>query len=111
MPVGDLYHVEDHSRVNLECLGSGNLHWTSSNHLEIPQDMLGDVYQFYDVYQSYDHTRDALALVIQNFTSISVGTYACMTNLTDSLGAPISLPLFITNGELINDRTLDYCLL
>ena len=91
---GGLHRVEDHSIVFVECLGTGNLQWTSSTGFEISQDRSDDIYQ------SYDHTRDALALVIENFTSIYVATYTCATDLVDVYTGPIiPYPLLVTNGE------------
>ena len=90
-PVNDLYSVENEARVRLECSGTGILQWTSSTGLEIPPDRSGDIYQ------SYDHIRDALALVIQNFTSVTIATYTCMIDLTDAHNMSISISVLITN--------------
>ena len=90
-PVNDLYSVENEARVRLECYGTGNLQWTSSTGLEIPLAGSGDIYQ------SYDHTRDALALVIQNFTSTTIATYTCVTDLIDAHNTPISISVLITS--------------
>ena len=95
--VGGLHHVEEHSEVVVECLGTGNLYWTSSTGFEISQNWSDDIYQ------SYDHTRDALALVFHNFTSNYVATYTCTTDLVNVYTAgPISHSLLITNGEVDN---------
>ena len=84
------------SHIRLECFGTGNLQWTSSTGLEIPSDRSGDIYQ------SYDHTRDALALVIQNFTISNTAVYTCVSDLTDVFNSnPISLSLFLTNCECV----------
>ena len=90
-PVSDLYSIENEARVRLECLGSGTLQWSSSTGLQIPSDQSGNIYQ------TNDHTRDALALVIQNFTSDSIATYTCMTNLTDAHNNPVTATVLITS--------------
>lgn len=77
--VNDLHFVPEQSTVSLECLGSGSLVWTSSTGLEIPFD------ESNNIYQSYNETRDALTLVISNFTNSTTATYTCMANLTDSI--------------------------
>ena len=89
--VNDLYFVEDESNVRLECYGTGSLQWTSSTGLEIPLASSGNIYQ------SYDPTRDALSLVIQNFTNITTATYTCMTNLTDAQNNPITVSVLVTS--------------
>ena len=89
--VNDLYFVEDQSSVRLECFGSGNLQWNSSTGLEIPVATSGNIYQ------SYDSTRDALSLVIRNFTSITTSTYTCITDLTDTLNSPITEAVLVTS--------------
>ena len=95
-PVNDLYFVEDESGVHLMCFGTGNLEWTSSSGLEIPSGESGNIYQ------SYDHTRDALTLMIQNFTSTTTATYTCMTDLTDAHNDPITVSVLITTLSLIH---------
>ena len=90
-PVSDLYSVENEAHVRLECLGSGTLQWSSSTGLQIQSDGSGNIYQ------SYDHTRDALTLVIQNFTSVTRATYTCMTNLTNAHNSPITTSVLITS--------------
>ena len=89
--VTDLYSVENEARVRLECFGTGSLQWSSSTGLQIPSDQSGNIYQ------AYDHTRDALALVIQNFTSVTIATYTCMSNLTDAHNSPITTSVLITS--------------
>ena len=91
-PISDLYPVENEISVRLECRGTGTLQWSSSTTgLQIPSDSSSNVHQ------AYDHTRDALALVIQNFTSITTATYTCMTNLTDAHNSPITTSILITS--------------
>ena len=91
-PISDLYSVQSEASVRLECRGTGTLQWSSSiTGLQIPSDSSGNVYQ------AYDHTRDALALVIQNFTSITTATYTCMTNLTEAHNSPITSSILITS--------------
>ena len=88
--------MEEETRVRLECFGTGILQWTSSTGLEIPSDMSGNVYQ------SYDHTRDALALVIRNFTTINTAVYTCASDLDNVLNnGPVLLSLLITNCECV----------
>ena len=89
--VSDLYSVENEARVRLECFGTGSLQWSSSTGLQILSDQSGNIYQ------TYDHTRDALALVIQNFTSVTIATYTCMSNLTDAHNSPITTSVLITS--------------
>ena len=89
--VSDLYSVENEAQVRLECLGTGTLQWSSSTGSQIWSDESGNIYQ------SYDHTRDALTLVIQNFTSVNIATYTCMTNLTDAHNSPITASVLITS--------------
>ena len=89
--ISDLYSVENEARVRLECLGTGTLQWSSSTGSQILSDQSGNIYQ------TNDHTRDALALVIQNFTSDSIATYACMTDLTDAHNNPITASVLITS--------------
>ena len=89
----DLYFVEDESRVSLECFGTGILRWNSSTDLEISLNRSADVYL------SYDHTRDALALVIQNFTTSYTAVYTCTSDLTVLGGSPLSSSLLITSCE------------
>ena len=92
----DLYFVEDQLRVRLECFGTGNLQWSSSTGLEISLNRSGDIYW------SYDHTRDALALVIQNFTASYTAVYTCTSDLTVFDSDPLSLSLLITSCECAN---------
>ena len=89
--VTDLYSVENEASIRLECFGTGSLQWSSSTGLQIPSDQSGNIYQI------YDHTRDALALVIQNFTSVTIATYTCMSNLTDAHNSPITTSVLITS--------------
>ena len=89
-PVNDLYFIENEARVRLECFGTGNLQWSSSTGLQILSDMSGNIHQ------SYDHARDALTLVIQNFTSVTI-TYTCMTDLTDAHNSPITVSVLIAS--------------
>lgn len=89
--VEDLHFAEEGSSVRLECLGTGNLKWRSSSGLDISSSDLENVYQ------SYDPTRDALTLVIVNFTSINTATYTCMTNLNDAHNTPLEISIFITS--------------
>ena len=91
---GGLLRVEDLSQVAVECLGTGNLEWTSSTGFEISQD------ESDDVHQSYDPTRDALSLVIRNFTDFYAATYTCRTDLVDGYGRSISRSWLITSGEV-----------
>ena len=91
-PVSDLYSVESEASVRLECRGIGNLLWSSSTGLQIPSDQSSNIYQAYD-----HHTRDTLTLVIQNFTSIAIATYTCMTNLTDARNSPITSSILISS--------------
>ena len=91
MMVEDIYFVDDESSVRLECFGSGNLEWSSSIDSEITTSVLENVYQ------SYDHTRDALALVIRNFTNITTAMYTCMTDLNDTHNRPITISILITS--------------
>ena len=91
--ISGLYSVGNEARVRLECLGTGNLQWTSSTGFQIWSDQSGNIYQ------AYDHTRDALALVIQNFTSVTIDTYTCMTNLADVSNMPITSSVLITSGK------------
>ena len=90
-PVNDLYFVKNEARIRLECFGTGNLQWSSSTGLQVLSDTSGNIYQL------YDHTRDALTLVIQNFTNIAIATYTCMTNLTDAHNSPITVSILITS--------------
>ncbi len=96
-PINDLYFVENEASVRLECRGTGNLQWSRSSstgvNLQIPSD------QSNNTYQTYDHTRDALALVIRNFSSITIATYTCTTNLTDAHNSPITTSILITSCE------------
>ena len=94
LAVSDLYSVENGARLRLECFGTGNLQWTSSTGLEISSDESGNIYR------SYDHTRDALTLVIQNFTNDTIATYTCMTDVTDVNGSPITISVLITSCKL-----------
>ena len=95
-PVSDLHFVEDLSRVQLECFGTGNLQWSSSTGLEISSN------QSDDIYWSYDHTRDALTLVIQNFTASYAAVYTCTSDLTNVLSMRSdSLSLLITSCECV----------
>ena len=91
-PISDLYSVQSEASVRLECRGTGTLQWNSSTGLQIPSDTSSNVHQAY-----YDHTRDALALVIQNFTSITTATYTCTTTLTDAHNSPITSSILITS--------------
>lgn len=93
--ITDLYYIDELSEVNLECFGTGNLEWTSSNGLEIPRDESSSIHQL------YDHTRDALSVDILNFTSINNAVYTCKTDLTDAYERPISLSLLVTNCRLM----------
>ena len=95
-PISDLHFVEDQSRVRLECFGTGNLQWSSSTGLEISSNQSGDIYW------SYDHTRDALALVIQNFTTNYTAVYTCTSDLTNVLGSKLPLSLLITSCECVD---------
>ena len=102
----DLYYAKEFSQVNLECFGSGNLEWTSSTGFDIPLDELGEIHQ------SYDHTRDALSLVIANFTSDHTAVYTCTTDLTDDYDRQIALSILITNCELMpNEWTINFLLI
>ena len=89
----DLYFVEDESRVSLECFGTGSLWWNSSTGLEISLNRSADIYW------SPDHTRDALALVIQNFTTSYTAVFTCTSDLTVLGGGPLSSSLLITSCE------------
>ena len=89
-PISDLYPVENEISVRLECRGTGTLQWNSSTGL-LPSDPSSNVYQ------TYDHTRDARALVIQNFTSIVRAMYTCTTTLTDAHNSPITTSILITS--------------
>ena len=89
--VNDLYKVNDGSRVMLECFGSGNLEWTSATGSAIPLSESGIIYQ------SYDQTRDALALTIPNFMSTNTAVYTCMTDLTGTYNGPISVSVLISS--------------
>ena len=93
LSISDLYVVEEESRVSLECFGTGRLEWTSSLGFEIPLNVSEEIYQ------SYDQTRDALALTIKNFTSQTNATYTCTTELTDSQNNPISVSVLITSSK------------
>ena len=93
LSISDLYVVEEESRVSLECFGTGRLEWTSSLSFEIPLNVSEEIYQ------SYDQTRDALALTIKNFTSQNNATYTCTTDLTDSQNNPISVSVLITSSK------------
>jgi hypothetical protein len=92
--ISDLYSVENEASVRLDCRGTGNLQWSSSNvNLQILSD------QSNNIYETFDNARDALALVIRNFTSISITTYTCTTNLTDAHNSPITTSILITSCE------------
>ena len=92
----DIYSVEDQSSVMLECFGTRNLQWNSSTGLEISLNRSDDIYW------SYDHTRDALALVIQNFTISYAAVYTCMSDLFMFDSGHLSLSLLITSCELFD---------
>ena len=89
--VEDLHFAEEESSVRLECFGTGSLKWTNSTGLDISSSDLENIYQ------SYDPTRDALSLVIMNFTSINSATYTCMTNLNDAHNTPLAVSILITS--------------
>ena len=93
--VEDLYIVAEESAVSLECFGTGTLKWTSSTGEAISSD------ESENIYWSYDQTRDALALVIRNFTSLTTAVYTCMTNLTDAHTNAITVSLLITSCKII----------
>ena len=89
--VEDIHFAEEESSVRLECFGTGSLEWISSTGLEISSSDLENIYQ------AYDPTRDALTLVIMNFTSIDVATYTCKTDLNDAHNIPLAVSVLITS--------------
>ena len=89
--MNELYFAEKESEITLECFGTGSLEWTSSTGSEIKFD------ESENIYQSYDPTRDALALTIKNFTSLTTDVYTCMTDLTDIHNNPVTESVLITS--------------
>ena len=89
--LNELYFAEEESEVTLECFGTGSLKWTSSTGSEIEFD------ESENIFQLYDPTRDALALTIKNFTSLTTDVYTCMTDLTDAHNNSITVSVLITS--------------
>ena len=89
--VDDIFFVANSTRVNLECFGSGTLTWTSSTSSEIWTSESGNIYQL------YDQTRDAQALIIRNFTSATTAIYTCTTDLINNYNSLIATSVFITS--------------
>ena len=89
--VSDIYSVQNGEGVNLECFGPGMLRWTRSTGLEIPTDNTANIYQ------SYDESRDALALTIRSFSRDATATYTCTTDL--AVNGPITASVLITSCE------------
>ena len=81
----------------MECFGTGDLQWSSSSGLDISSNQSGDIHW------SYDHTRDALALVIQNFTASYTAVYTCTSDLAVLGSDPLAFSLLITSCECVDD--------
>ena len=84
----ELLVAPNSSRIQVECFGSGNHYWQTSNGSQVStnsQDML---------YQQKDPSRSVQVLHITSFSQDTIGVYTCVTNLTGTL---LQQAVFITS--------------
>ena len=89
---GELLFALEGSSIRVECFGSGNPYWQTSNGSRIstnPQDTL---------YQEPDPSRSVQALHIPSFSHGTIDVYTCVTNLTGTL---VQRAVFITSCKFI----------
>ena len=98
---GELLVAPNSSRIRVECFGSGNHYWQTSNDSQVStssQDML---------YQQKDPSRSAQALHITSFSQDTIGVYTCVTNLTGTL---LQQAVFITSCKFNYPHNVDLTL-